>query len=257
MNIAEVYEHFNNIIPRSLSCDWDNDGLMCCPDSDREVKRVLCTLDVSESAVEYAISGGFDTIISHHPLIFKPVREMNPADPTARKLIRLIQNNVAVLSFHTRLDAAVGGVNDMLCSLFGIRETMPFGIEGELVGRVGAIDNELSVKAFASQVKNALKAPAVLLADGGKPVKRVSVVGGDGKDFVYAAAACGADTFITGRASYNTMVQAREIGLNIIEAGHFYTEDIICGYFAKELAKIDTRIYAEHYSRCEIIIVSD
>ncbi|NLK40201.1 MAG: Nif3-like dinuclear metal center hexameric protein [Clostridiales bacterium] len=255
MTILQMYELFNRLIPQALSASWDNDGLMCCSDPHREVKRVLCTLDVTGRVVDYAIENGFDMIISHHPLIFKPISQMNPFDITAGKLIRLMQNDIAVLSFHTRLDAVQGGVNDRLASILGIINPLPFGVENEMIGRIGEISTQMSLYDFATLVKERLGSPSVLLADSGKSVSRVALLGGDGKDFIMAAVAAGADTFVTGRASYNTMIEAPEIGINIIEAGHFYTEDIICRYFAEIVWEADPSIETAYLSSNEIVLI--
>ena len=111
MNVAELYEYLNERIPASLSCEWDNDGLMCCPDPDKEVSRVLITLDVTDDAVSAAISGGYDLIVSHHPLVFRPLKSVTPYDITSARVIELIKSDVSVMSFHTRLDAVDGGAD--------------------------------------------------------------------------------------------------------------------------------------------------
>ena len=138
MTVKELYEILSARIPESLSEEWDNDGLMCAPDGTREVSRVLLALDVTEELVDYAIEQGFDLIVSHHPLIFKPVSAINEQNHVARKLIKLIENEIAVFSFHTRADKVKGGVNDRLAELLGIECARPFG-EGEL-GRIGVVE---------------------------------------------------------------------------------------------------------------------
>ena len=115
MNVRELYRALDYRIPRSLSCDWDNDGLMCCPNSNREVGRVLIALDVTSDTVEHAIKGGYDVIISHHPFVFKGLKSLVDDGGVSEKAISLIQNGISVMSFHTRLDAVEGGVNDKLC----------------------------------------------------------------------------------------------------------------------------------------------
>lgn len=255
MTVMQIYEFLNRRVPQALSAPWDNDGLMCCPDPDRPVSRVLCALDVTQRVIDCAVTGGYAMIVSHHPLIFKPVAAINPEVTTAKKLIKLIQNGVAVLSFHTRLDALPGGVNDRLAALLGLLEAAPFGPEGEQIGRIGQLAKDMPLAHFAAHVKAKLGAPAVLYADGGRPVRRVAALGGDGKDFVMAAAAAGADTFVTGRAGYNVMVEAPALGLNLIEAGHFYTEDVICGYFAELLREADPTLEVSGFSSNEIRLI--
>ena len=114
MTVRDIYEMLSERIPEELSEEWDNDGLMCCPDEDKEIRRVLISLDVTEEIADYAISAGYDLIISHHPLIFKPVKALDISDNVARKLIKLAGAGVSVISLHTRADKVKGGVNDCL-----------------------------------------------------------------------------------------------------------------------------------------------
>ena len=99
--ISEIYRHLNTVLPSSLSCDWDNDGLMVCAAPDKEVKKILLALDVTPAVIEYAVQIGADLIISHHPLIFSGIKRMDGHDGTSRKVISLLQNDIAVMSFHT------------------------------------------------------------------------------------------------------------------------------------------------------------
>ncbi len=252
MKAAELYNFLNEAIPSSLSCTWDNDGLMCCGEPDKEVKKVLIALDITERVTEKAISEKFDVIISHHPMIFKKIGAVAPSVSSARKAISLIKNDIAAMSFHTRLDALCGGVNDILCSLLEIENAEPFGPEGEEIGRIGYISEPMNIEDFCIKVKNALGAPMILSADCGKPVRRVAVLGGDGKDFVEAAISFGADTYLSGRISYNIMAEAHENGINLIEAGHFYTENPVCVFLSEFVRRADANIETEIFDSNEI-----
>lgn len=228
MTVKELYQYLDQRIPRSLSCEWDNDGLMCCPEEDRRVRRVLVTLDVTDAAVEQAIAGGYDVILSHHPMIFKGLKALNEENYIAAKALKLIRAGVAVMSFHTRLDAVSGGVNDMLATLLGLSEVVPFGQNGEAIGRIGVLPEETDLMHFAAQVKAILNAPAVFYADAGRAVRKVAVLGGSGGDDIGAARLAGADTYLSGSLGYHDMTDAPEAGMNLVEAGHFYTENPIC-----------------------------
>ncbi|MBQ8345263.1 MAG: Nif3-like dinuclear metal center hexameric protein [Clostridia bacterium] len=228
MTVRELYLELNERIPAALSCAWDNDGLMCCPDGEREVKRVLVALDVTEEVAEMAIREGYDVILSHHPMIFRPLPALNGESYVATKAVKLLLAGVSVLSFHTRLDAVEGGVNDMLAARLGLQNVRPFeGSEGEM-GRMGEVVRPISTEAFAEHVKQALNAPFVLVADSGRLVQTVAVMGGNGKDDLEAAKRAGADTYVSGRLSYNVMTDGPEYGMNLIEAGHYYTEQPVC-----------------------------
>ena len=243
MTVKQLYQILNEKIPPSLSCDWDNDGLMCCPDGNREVRRILITLDVTEAAVVEAAKGEYDAILSHHPLIFKGIKALNDGNPVAAKAMTLIREGIGVLSFHTRLDAVAGGVNDILAALLGLENVQPFGEEG--IGRVGDLPESVSAEAFAATVKQALRAPFVLLGDAGLPVKRVAVLGGNGGDDVDGAQAAGADTYVSGELKYHSLTDAPEGGINLIEAGHFFTENPVCEALRQLLLTIDPTLICD------------
>lgn len=228
MTVKELYALLDMRYPASLRAEWDNDGLMLSPDVNAPVYRVLITLDVTEAAAKYAIKNGYDLVISHHPLIFRPIGSLTEENAVPRKCVKLLQAGVSVFSFHTRLDAATGGVNDRLASLLGLLEIAPFGPFGEEMGRIGLLPSEMTLAELALRVKTALHAPTVLYSGDDRPVRRVALLGGDGKDFVAAAKASGADAYISGRIGYNVMTDAPENGVGLIEAGHFYTEHPVC-----------------------------
>lgn len=216
MKVTQLYEYFDKIIPCELCEDWDNDGRMLIS-SDKEIKNVLVALDVTPEVAEVAINGGYDLIVTHHPLIFKPLRGI--VDPM---LVSLIKAEVSVFSFHTRLDTVEGGVNDCLAAALGLKNVRPFCE----MGRVGDID-ETIYDEFLEKVKSVLGCDNINYVIGNKTIKRVAVLGGGGKDF-WAEAAGVADAYITGEMSYNTMLDAHKSGLTVIEAGHFYTEFPVC-----------------------------
>ena len=152
------------------------------------------------------------------------------------------------MSFHTRLDAVEGGVNDMLASLLGLKNIEVFYGEGLPMGRVGDLDAPTDLVDFACKVKTALDAPFVSVTDSKREVKRVAVLGGSGKDFLGAAAAMGADTYVSGELGHHTMTDEPDVvlsPLNLIEAGHFYTEFPVCKALCAMVAEIDGSIECE------------
>jgi dinuclear metal center YbgI/SA1388 family protein len=243
MTVKKLYESLCEYFPENLREEWDNDGIMCSADLSAEVNHVLVTLDVTEDVVDYAIETGCDLIVSHHPLIFKPVSALNEENNVSRKLIKLISNNVSVFSFHTRADKAQGGVNDILAKKLGLVSPVSFGEGG--MGRIGNLAEETPLDVFADNVKVFLGADAVRYADAYNDVRRVAVLGGDGKDFVRAAIAAGADTYVSGRISYNVMEEAAELGINLVEAGHYFTEMPITERFSEIISSLDANINVE------------
>ena len=230
-------------IPEFLREEWDNDGIMCATDLTSEVNSVLVTLDVTEEVVDYAISRNFDLIVSHHPLIFKPVSSITEENHVTRKLIKLITNNVTVFSFHTRADKVSGGVNDLLANALGLCDVKPFG--SDMLGRIGTLTEERGLEEFADDVKIQLGADTVRYSDAYNSVKRVAVVGGDGKDYVKAAIEAGADTYLSGRIGYNVMEEASDMGINLVEAGHYFTEYPITSFFSSLISSLDGNAYIE------------
>ena len=212
MKVTELYKYFDESIPCELSEDWDNDGRMLIS-SDKDIKNVLVALDVTPEVAEVAVKGGYDLIVTHHPLIFKPLKGIT--DPM---FVALIKAEVSVFSFHTRLDTVEGGVNDCLAAALGLENTESFCE----MGRIGDID-EMQFDEFVIKVKGILGCERVNFVKGKDSVKRVAVLGGGGKDF-WSDAAKIADAYITGEMSYNTMLDAHKAGFSVIEAGHFHTE---------------------------------
>ena len=243
MTVTELYKKFCLYFPEELCCEWDNDGIMVCPDSNAEVKKVLLSLDVTEEIVDYAINQGFDLIISHHPLIFRPLSCVTEENHVSRKVVKLIANAISVFSFHTRADRAKDGVNDRLAEILGLCGTVPFGEDG--LGRIGTLSEEYELEIFADAVKLALGADSIKVADGYNTVKKVAVVGGDGKDFTLDALKMGADTYVSGRLSYNVMEDAADMGINLIEAGHYFTELPITECFSEIISSLDPNVYTE------------
>lgn len=250
ITVTELYESLNRRIPPSLSCDWDNDGLMCCPQPDEPVRRVLLTLDITEAAVDRAARDRCNVILSHHPLVFRPVKALTVDNAVPRKLIKLVENGISAMSFHTRLDALSGGVNDVLAELLGLRNAIPFGEGEENMGRVGDF-SATTLEEFAAHVKKTLGAPFVLFC-GDRPVRRVAVLGGNGDDFISAAKAAGADTYVSGRLGYHPLSTAREDGINLIEAGHFYTENPVLPFLASLVKDADEAIPVIIDNSCDI-----
>lgn len=246
--VKELYSYFDKKIPRELSCEWDNDGLMVCADGAKPVKKVLFALDVTDETADYAISGGYDVIISHHPLIFAPLRAINTENPVCARALRLIAAGVSVFSFHTRLDALEGGVNDILAAALGLRDTMPFGPAGEEIGRIGRLPRKMSAADFTALVKEKISGHITGHFTGNE-IGTVAVIGGSGKDFIRAAKSCGADVILLGEAGYHAVLDAPSSGISIVEAGHYETEKGVCAFFSSAFSEDFPQIKFDIYPR--------
>lgn len=230
MKIYEIRDLLNSRFPSSLSEEWDNDGEMLCLDPSREVTSILTTLDVTDKSVDEAIKVGANLIVSHHPLIFKPLKRLD-GSALSKRLERLIKADISVLSYHTRFDSAQGGMNDLLAEKLGIENFRAFGFEGAIpMGRIGDWQ-ECSPAEFASQISVMLNTP-VTLFEGNRIIKKVAVLGGGGKDFIHLAHTLGADAMVTGDISYSVANDEIPYGITMVDAGHYATEVIAVDAFA-------------------------
>ncbi len=242
MTVKELYEKLCGIIPPSLSCEWDRDGFECCPEPEKEVKKVIIALDVTGEVIDTAIAEGADVIISHHPIFFGGLGNVNALTADGARAVKLIRANIATMSFHTRLDALSGGVNDILAEAVGLKNIETVGDEG--ICRVGELDGAVDAISFAKAVKSALSSgdgkreAHVVLCSAGREVKRVALVGGSGGSDMKLAAASGADTYLTGELKHHERLQAADLNMNLLAAGHFFTEYPVCAFIEKTVAGI-------------------
>ena len=220
----ELYDYLDGIMPKTLSCEWDNDGLMCCSHPEDEVKKILFTLDITPEAIEYAVNNGYDTVISHHPIIFKGIKAVNTDIGVPKRLIRLIESRITAMSFHTRFDSVAGGVNDALAEALELTDTEPFGDIENGVGRVGTLPREMSVDELAYHIKEKLGAPYVNYNGAGEKIARLAVLGGAGDDCFGLAVSTGAQAYLTGELKYHQLTDSADMGITLYEAGHYHTE---------------------------------
>lgn len=219
--------------PRVLAEDWDNVGLLCGR-AEREVSRVLVALDPFEDVCREAHERGAELIVTHHPLIFVPPHSVTDRDSIGRCILYLAQHDIAAINAHTNLDCAVGGVNDVLARTLGLADVRVIGPEktdsqGRTCGllRAGTI-KEISFTDFAVQVKQKLRCGGIRYVNAARPVRHVAVGGGACGSELLDAFDAGCDTFVTADVKYNQFWDAHDLGINLIDAGHFETENPIC-----------------------------
>ncbi len=233
ITVGEVEKYLYNWAPADLAADWDNVGLLV-GDPDREVKKILTTLDITESVVEEAVQTGADLIVSHHPVMncaWHPVQTLRADDRQGRILTRLVENHISAICMHTNLDAAEGGVNDVLAEKLGLLDTQP--LTEEKIGRVGTLKCEIPLVDFTRFVVKSLGCNGLRYTDCGKPVRRVAVGGGACGDYIAQAIALGCDTFVTSDLRYHDFLDTKE--LNLVDAGHFPTEQVIVPELCRRL----------------------
>jgi len=247
MTVFELHEKLTEKYPRTLSCSWDNDGIMVSADTSAEVKKILMALDGTAEVVSYARENGYDTVITHHPMIFKGVKSVTFGSLSGRRILDAALGGVSVISLHTRLDAGEDGVNDSLVRALGLEVTGTFGDDdAPTLGRI-ADTEPMSGSELAALVKEKLGCTFVrVTGDMTKTVTRIGFCGGDGKDFVYPALASGCSAYITGDSGYNMAEDAAEDGLLTIEVGHYHSESPVLAAlsaFVSELTGIKPDIY--------------
>ena len=224
IKVKNVFEHLNQLANIKLAEKWDNVGLMLGNYND-EVNKVLVCLDVTTAVVDEAIDNGINLIVSHHPLIFKPLKSLNFTDDFKSNIIRnLIQNNISVISFHTNLDSTALGLNDYLAKKLKLEEISPL-FEHELdqnsgLGRIGKLSNDMNLEEFIKYLKNQFKLETVSAVIGNnKKISSVAILGGSGADFIYSIP--DVDIYLTGDVGYHAALDTIEMKKNIIDIGHF------------------------------------
>ena len=239
--VHDVLTFLETLAPRSMKMDWDNVGLLC-GSRKTEVSKILVALDPFEGVCEEAAAWGAQLIVTHHPLIFKALKSITDDTSIGRSIQLLCRKNISAINAHTNLDCAPGGVNDRLAAALGLSEVEvidPMGVDanGAQWGllRKGTVA-EQPLPEFLSTVKSALGCEGLRYADGGKPVNKVAVGGGACASGLMDAYYAGCDTFVTSDVKYNQFWDARDMGLNLIDAGHFPTENPVVAVLAEQIA---------------------
>lgn len=216
--------------------EWDNVGHLL-GDPAQEAARCMVALDITHAVAEEAIAAGCQLIVSHHPIMnckWSQVQTVRDDTFQGSLLTRLLRANVSAICMHTNLDVAEGGVNDVLAQALSIRN--PEGFTSEGVCRCGWLAEPMTLPEFVRFVSRALNCNGVRYANAGKPVHRVAVGGGACGEFEDAAISAGCDTFVTSDLSYHQFVDAKVKGINLIDAGHFPTENPVCDTLVSFLA---------------------
>lgn len=190
--------------------------------------KALMALDVTSTVVDEAIEQGAKLIISHHPIIFSPLKSV-----TDEKLLRLARHQIGVISMHTNLDIAQGGVNDALMAALGAE--VLGGLDEYGCGRVGMLAKAMPMEAFLPFCKSVLKTAGLRYYDSGRDVSKLAVMGGSGGDSLEAAYRLGCDTYLTADIKYHQFLEAQELGINLIDGDHFCTENLIIPVLTRRL----------------------
>lgn len=236
MQVCDVYNSIDEFAPFDSQLSFDNAGFLV-GNRNADVTGILISLDITNDVVIEANKLGFNLIVSHHPVIFHPFKQLEINTPA----YLLAKYDISAICAHTNLDAAEGGVNDALCDVLGIKNQTHIGD----VSRIGDVD-ETDIGSFSKKVKRLLKAPSVVYTEGIKSVRRVAVCGGSGGDEIFSGFAAGADTFVTGEVRHHEFLEVKRLGLNVVCAGHFATENVVLkplqSYLEERYPDTDIRI---------------
>ena len=233
--VADILNFIEGIAPLYMMEGWDNGGLLCGR-REREVKKILVALDPFRTVIDEAIAMKADLIVTHHPLIFRDkMMAVNEDTETGRCVLELIENGIAAINAHTNLDMAPGGVNEVLAKTLGlvnIEIIDPVDNYGLL--RKGEIA-EQPLEDFLAHVRESLGCKGLRYVSGGKSVHTVAVGGGSCSGEMQEALNEGCDTFVTADIKYNNFWDARDLGINLIDAGHFHTENPVMPVVAEKI----------------------
>ena len=221
MTVQSVYDILTEIAPFSESMSFDNTGILI-GDPEAKVETVLLCLDVTPRVLKEAADCGAELIISHHPIIFDPLRNVRKGD----RVYEIVQSGISVISAHTKLDKAFPyGVNHALAEALGLQSIHGVIPDGSgYIGFMGELSEEITPEAFGAQVKEALGLRALRYTPAHKMLRRVCVVGGAGGEYAEAAAEYGADAFVTGEVKHHEAIDAVLHDFVVYEAGHYHTE---------------------------------
>ncbi len=226
IKISDVYNTIDDFAPFKTQLSFDNAGLLI-GDMDNTVNRIAISLDATPDTIFSAHKNGCDLLVTHHPVIFGAISNISSLDVA----YQAVKFGVSVISAHTNLDASYGGVNDCLCDVIGLCEVKPLSNGDDIVplARIGSIRTNIimNTRSFAEFAKNCIKCDCVKLTESNSNIVNVAVCGGAGSDYIVAAKNAGADALITGECKHHERLLAKQIGLTLLECGHFCTEQFI------------------------------
>ncbi len=231
--VKDILQFIESIAPPSLKMEGDNVGLLCGR-ADKEVKTVLVALDPFVSVCREAVDEGADLLVTHHPIIHGSISAVTDQTTWGQAILDLAAHGISAVNAHTNLDCADGGVNDTLAARIGLSDIQKIAADPHGLLRMGQVDIQ-SLEDFLSKVKANLGCAGLRYADGGKPVQKVAVGGGSCGSELAAVVAAGCDTFVTADVKYNQFWDAKMLGINMIDAGHFHTENPVVAVLAAKI----------------------
>ena len=231
LTVAQVYEYLDKEMHFSSQAEWDNSGLLV-GSPDKQVSKIAVMLDATPTNITKSINNGVDLIVCHHPILFDPIQKLSADHPA----YRLARNDIALIAIHTPWDKAKDGVNFVLANALSLEhvEVLPTKEGGDML-RMGYLPGPMPEADFCTLIKQKIGVPFVRYVSTKENIKKVAVCGGAGADFIDEVA-LKADAFVTADVKYHQFLHAHDIGLTLIDAGHFTTEDISMNALSVKLA---------------------
>ena len=230
MKVSDIYDSLNAIAPSETALSFDNVGILV-GDPNTEVQKSVVALDCTPAVVKKAVAENAQLIITHHPVIFEPLKSVVKGNGNV--VYDCIQNGISVISMHTNLDVAAGGVNDCLAKALELENIQTVTDDEGFSFRMGSLKTEMSATKLAEYVKARLGGN-IRYTDGEKAIKTISVCGGSGGSELYFAMQS-SDALVTADVKHNVFIEAASKGYTLLDAGHFHTENVIVNPLAEAL----------------------
>lgn len=227
----------DKLAPPKLAAEWDNVGLVI-GDASARLKGVMVALDVTEEAIEAAASANCNMMVVHHPPIFAPIKKIDTKSPQGRLIKNLLTHSISVYVMHTNLDSAPRGLNHHVARMIGLKNIRPVTFSG-ITYRIGELSAKKGAREFAALVKKKLGINSARLYGANRSVKKIALCTGSGGELMSDAAARGAQAFVTGDVKHHQALESRQLGICLLDAGHFGTErpmvDLVALFLKKHL----------------------
>lgn len=221
MTIKEIISDIETFAPVELQESWDNSGVQVGR-TDVICSGVFVALDVTDETISAAIKCGANLIVSHHPVIFDPVRSITPNNYVGNVIMGAIKNNITIYASHTPFDITEGGINDFLATKLELNNIEPLSESG--MGRAGVLNERMSPTIFVQFLKDRLNLNCVRMSCKTKQyIHKIALCGGSGGSLIDDAVRVGADMFVTGDVKYHNFIQYQNV-INIVDVGHFESE---------------------------------
>lgn len=236
--LQNILTALDEIAPFEHAEEWDNSGLQVGSLS-QEISRIYVALDPTMEAARNAAGRGAQLLLTHHPLIYKPLFSINQQEYPGDIIYFASRKKISIVAAHTNLDISNGGINDILAGILKLDKIRMLeednrGSGNIGIGRIGELKEPLALSRVTEIVKENLYTGNVMVSGHrDKVIKSVAVVGGSGGDLVSTAAQKGADLLITGDIKHHKALEAETLGLALIDGGHFYTEKAALKVFSE------------------------